>query len=282
LILDDVASLDAVASALIWARFTNAGQSCAAIKRVFISKRLHDPLMSLLQQKMFGLKLGSPNQAVHLGPVISSEQRERLWLQLEACRLIGATIVTHPQTLSDDDGFYFAPTLVSNLPLNARILQEETFGPILPVCVYSTVEEAVQMINRHPLALSASVFGAPSSARKIAGRLHCGMVAINDLALNYFVLPHLPWQGLRDSGPGTSHGPEVLKHLSQAITVSENKSTSLPGFQKSPWLFLKHTTWCDTRFSKALVRYFAPNCWFRHCHPVFLIRILQQLFKAKL
>jgi succinate-semialdehyde dehydrogenase/glutarate-semialdehyde dehydrogenase len=238
LILDD-ADPEWAASYAIWGRFSNAGQACASIKRLFIPKTLEPELLRHLREKTAQLRVGPPDDpASHLGPLISATQRERLDAQVRDALERGATCLAGGHSM-DGPGWFYQPTLLDNVPPDARILREEAFGPALPILIYGDIEEAIARINDSPFGLTVSILGNAGRARALAGRFTCGTVMINEAAATNFITPCAPWGGWKDSGHGVSHGERALTDLCRLQIVSENGLACVPGFEKPPWQFAR-------------------------------------------
>ena len=123
------------------------------------------------------------------------------------------------------------------MPAQARVLNEEVFGPVLPVIPYAQVTEAVAQINASPYGLTASVFGPVSAAKALAPQLACGTVVINDVGPSHYAMLSAPWGGWKASGSGVSHGERALLELCQVQILSENRFFSMPMVSKPMWLF---------------------------------------------
>ncbi len=229
--------LDKIASYALWGRFTNAGQACAGVKRLFVPQELEQPLLALLQDKISQLKVGSPeNPANHMGPLISEAQRNLLSAQVADALTLGASCLIGGKPKAGP-GWFYEPTLLSNVPKEARILQEEVFGPVLPVIPYASVSEAIAQINASPYGLTTSLFGPTDQARVLAPQLACGTVVINDVGPSNYAMLSAPWGGWKASGSGVSHGERALLELCQIQILSENRFFSWPVVGKPMWLF---------------------------------------------
>ncbi len=229
--------LEQVASYALWGRFINAGQTCAAVKRLFVPAQQEAAVLDLLKAKIQQLKVGPPEgQENHMGPLISESQRQLIDDQVQDAVRQGAQVIIGGNALAGP-GFFYQPTLLSKVPPQARILTEETFGPVLPVIPYETIEQAIALANDTPFGLTASVFGPPHEAHEIAQRLHCGTVVINEVGPTNFALACAPWGGWKRSGSGFSHGAAALTDLSQRKVISENGLFRLPFFRKPLWHF---------------------------------------------
>lgn len=236
LILDGC-PLETAASYALWGRYTNAGQACAAVKRLLVPRHATEAFLGHLQAKIAKLKVGPPNNPDnHVGPLISEAQLRLLDSQVQDALGKGARLLTggkrHP-----GPGWFYEPTLLTDVPDNARILHEEVFGPVLPVIPYDSLDEAIQMVNASAFGLTASVFGPEAEARTIAGRLACGTVVINDVGPSNYAMPCAPWGGWKNSGSGASHGERALLDLSRVQVVSVNRLFRMPGLQKPLWHF---------------------------------------------
>ncbi|WP_303675013.1 aldehyde dehydrogenase family protein [Vampirovibrio chlorellavorus] len=237
MIVLDGCDLEQVASYALWGRFINAGQTCAAVKRLFVPAQQEAALLDLLKAKIRQLKIGSPEEKdCHLGPLISDAQRRLIAEQVQDALQQGAELIIGGQAV-DRPGFFYEPTLLSKVPPQARVLTEETFGPVLPVIPYETIEQAIALANDTPFGLTASVFGPTPEAHEVARRLHCGTVVINEVGPTNFALACAPWGGWKRSGSGFSHGAASLTDLSQRKIISENWLFKFPFTRKPLWHF---------------------------------------------
>ncbi len=236
LILDGC-DLEQAASFALWGRYANAGQTCAAVKRLFVPKRHEAEFLKRLSEKILCLNVGGPDTPQnHLGPLINETQRDLIHSQVQDAVTRGAHLLLGGKPLNGE-GFFYAPTLLTGVPAEARILQEETFGPVLPVIPYETLESAIEQINASRFGLTASIFGPTRQARTIAPRLESGTVLINEVGASNFAMACVPWGGWKASGSGSSHGASALTDLSRRKIISENLLFRLPFLSKPLWLF---------------------------------------------
>ncbi len=249
--------LDAITSQATWARCVNAGQSCAAVKRLLVPVSRHEAVVNQLINKMSQLTFDTPEQPGHIGPMISTDQRFRLHRQVQRAVDDGGHITTGGE-LSELPGAYYPPTLITHLPASANVLQEEWFGPVLIVQAYTSVEEAITLANATPYGLTASVFGEPREARPVAEKLDAGLVSINDVALTHYGWLHVPWQGIKASGPGVAHSMASLQNMAQWKTIGTNHVSV---FKKMPWLFGNTCTHQDDGLGRGLTSWMATPWW---------------------
>jgi acyl-CoA reductase-like NAD-dependent aldehyde dehydrogenase len=229
--------LDKAASYALWGRYTNAGQACAGVKRIFIPAGDESKFLNLLQAKVKALKVGGPeNPEHHVGPLISEAQLQLLEGQVQDAIQRGAKVWAGGQRVPRP-GWFYEPTLLSEVPSESRILQEEVFGPVLPVIPYRNEAEAVDGINASAYGLTASVFGPVSYAESVAARLECGTVVINDVGPSNYAMLCAPWGGWKASGTGVSHGERALLELCRVKVVSINHLYGMPLLGKPMWLF---------------------------------------------
>lgn len=229
--------LDKAASYALWGRFVNAGQTCAAVKRLLVPASMEVEFLNLLADKMKRLKVGPPGEPdSHMGPLINEAQRTLIEDQVQDALQKGARLIAGGRTIPGP-GFFYEPTLFADVPADARILNEETFGPVLPVLPYTELEEVIRMANDSRFGLTASVFGPPDQAKEVAARLHSGTVVINEVGPTNFALACAPWGGWKNSGSGCSHGAASLRDLSRLKVVSENLLFGFPLLSKPLWHF---------------------------------------------
>ena len=148
----------------------------------------------------------------------------------------GAKLLTGGH-IANEKGWYYEPTLFSDVPKTARLLNEEVFGPVLPVVPYQDVLAAIDKINASPYGLTASVFGPPKRAKAIARQIDCGTVVINDVGPSNYAMASAPWGGWKQSGSGVSHGEQALRELCRVKVISENLLYNVPVLNKPLWHF---------------------------------------------
>jgi acyl-CoA reductase-like NAD-dependent aldehyde dehydrogenase len=203
IVLDDV-DVDAVVDKLFWGAFQNNGQVCSAIKRVYVPEALHDRIVEGLAERARTVKVGPGTEPdVRLGPINNRPQFERV-SELVSDALSGGAVAVAGGKPMEGGGFFFEPTILTNVNDGTRIVDEEQFGPALPVVTYRNVEEAVERANGTHFGLSGSVWGADTErAAEVASRLECGTAWVNThLAL----APHQPFGGAKWSGIGVENG----------------------------------------------------------------------------
>jgi acyl-CoA reductase-like NAD-dependent aldehyde dehydrogenase len=203
IILDD-ADVAAIVDKVFWGAFQNNGQVCSAIKRVYVPDTLYDDVVDGLAERARSVRVGpGTDEGVQLGPVNNRPQYERVQELVSDAVSRGATAVAGGRPL-DGDGYFFEPTILAGLSDGTRIVDEEQFGPALPVVAYHDVDEAVERANATHFGLSGSVWGADvERAEAVAGRLECGTAWVNThLAL----APNQPFGGAKWSGIGVENG----------------------------------------------------------------------------
>lgn len=235
ILLDD-APIDAAAAAISWGRFSNAGQTCVAPKRVFVVDSAYEPFLAALRRELETLHVGPTHQGAEVGPPITDAQHAVLTAQLEDALARGARVVARvevPAEVPEGAVAYFPPTVLTDVPPGARVLTEETFGPILPVVRVRDGDDAVRQANDSPFGLSASVWGADKRrAHAVAERLEVGTVVINDV-LVAAGMAEVPHGGMKSSGTGRAHGFAGLDECVRSRTIIEDRFPGLP----QPWWF---------------------------------------------
>ncbi len=194
------ADLQRASDTAIMARFQNNGQSCISAKRLFIQDKIFDKFLELFREAVLRIKTGDPMDPETLvGPVAREDLLSELEEQLESLIKSGGRILTGGKRISPDSRI-LEPTIIIDLPKDTRVLDQELFGPIIPVFSFSSEEEAIQLANDTPYGLGASVWTADEEqARRIASRLQTGMVSVNNMVKSE---PALPFGGVKASGYG--------------------------------------------------------------------------------
>ncbi len=216
IVLDD-ADPETVSRAIFAAAFNNNGQVCSAIKRVYVPEALYDDVVGGLTAQASAVKVGDGTEAdTKLGPINNAPQFERV-KELVADALDRGARATTGGRAMDRPGYFFEPTILTDIHDGIRIVDEEQFGPALPVIPYRNVDEVVERANGTHFGLSGSVWGADTDrATEVAGRLECGTAWVNThLALG----PQQPFGGFKWSGIGVENGPWGLAEFSEIQAV---------------------------------------------------------------
>ena len=207
IVLED-ANIKRAVNAACWGRFSNAGQTCIAVKRVYVAQAVAQEFKERLIEKV--KKLHTRANGSHLeefGPVINEKQSHLVKSQLEDSIRVGGKLLYGGHADVHGERF-IPPTLVEAQATNMRLLKEETFGPVLPIVTFKTEDEAVSLANDSSFGLGASIFTKNQDrAMKLARRLEAGSVLINDV-MTGFAATELPFGGVKSSGIGFSHGGE--------------------------------------------------------------------------
>ncbi|WP_432154066.1 aldehyde dehydrogenase family protein [Streptomyces tricolor] len=203
-LLDDI-DVDRIADRLFWAAFRNCGQVCMAVKRVYAPARLHAEVVEALAQRAKTVVVGAGTDPdTRLGPVNNAAQLARVEQVTKQARADGARAAAGGRRL-DRPGYFFAPTILTDVPPASPVVTEEQFGPVLPVLPYRSLDEAVDAANGTGFGLGGSVWGTDlDRAEAVADRLECGTAWINhhaELSLAQ------PFAGVKNSGVGVAGGP---------------------------------------------------------------------------
>jgi acyl-CoA reductase-like NAD-dependent aldehyde dehydrogenase len=220
IVLNDV-DLDTVAPKIFWGAFENSGQICSAIKRVYVPEKMYSPMLEKLGELAKGVKVGNGLDAgTQLGPINNKPQFERVTELVEDAKKHGAKIVTGGNRLGKE-GYFFEPTIVGGISDGVRLVDEEQFGPALPVIPYKDVDDAVRRANSTHYGLSGSVWSKNADqAAEVAAQLECGSAWVNQ---HLAIAPNLPFGGAKWSGMGVENGPWGLLGFTEIQVVNVSK-----------------------------------------------------------
>ena len=233
LVLAD-ANLDVASSAALWGSFTNCGQVCLSVERLFVERSVGEKFLALCVEKTKTLRLGPGNDsATDVGPMIRPQHVQRMKDLLADAVSRGARILCGGNARPDLGPCFFEPTVIADVDSSMRLFQEETFGPILAIQTVANAEEAIRAANDSSFALAASVWTADNErGRQIASQLRAGAVMVND-AISYFAIAEAPHGGCNASGWGRTHGRAGFLEMVQPKYVGVD---GLAGKEK-PWWY---------------------------------------------
>lgn len=216
LVLED-ADLDRAAHGIVFGCFFNAGQTCLSTERVYVVESVYEAFLKKVTGVTAALRAGMQGDT-DVGRIVTPAQRRIVREQLRDAVEGGATLHTG-EVPPEEEPAVVAPTVVSGVREGAKLLEEETFGPILPVIPVKDQEEAVRRANATSYGLFASVWTEDLvRGERIARRLQAGGVSVND-TLAHYAVPGLPMGGVRDSGFGVRRGKDGLREMTRPRTV---------------------------------------------------------------
>jgi acyl-CoA reductase-like NAD-dependent aldehyde dehydrogenase len=217
IVLDDV-DPKAIAPKLFFGAFVNSGQVCMAIKRIYAHERIYAPLCDALAEEARKAKVGSGLEpGTQLGPIQNKEQYDRVIGILDATRASGARILAGGE-LPQRPGYFVPPTIVADIDEHSRLVQEEQFGPIVPVLRFTDVEDALRRANDTRFGLSGSVWSSSTDrAAALAARLEVGTAWVNQ---HRTTSATVPFGGAKESGLGRQYSSLGLKSYMEPRVLS--------------------------------------------------------------
>jgi succinate-semialdehyde dehydrogenase / glutarate-semialdehyde dehydrogenase len=178
------ADLELATSAILWGSVVNSGQSCLSIERIYVAESIFDKFYHQLVTKAYRLQLAHPTiEDGEIGPIIAERQAAIIQEHLQDAVSKGAVIHCGGKVEELNGGWWCRPTVLTSVNHSMTVMTEETFGPIMPVMAFSTVEEAIALANDTIYGLSAAVFGSQAEALEVAQQIDAGAISINDAAL---------------------------------------------------------------------------------------------------
>ncbi len=217
IVLDD-ADVKAIAPKLFFAATVNSGQVCMAIKRIYAHESVYDALCAALSDEARQARVGDGLiEGTQIGPIQNQRQYLRVQELLEDTRNCGATL-SDGAALPTGNGYFIAPTIVTNVPDDARIVQEEQFGPVIPVLKFRDIEDALRRTNDTRYGLAGSVWSSNiMRATEIANRMDVGTAWINQ---HRATAANVPFGGAKESGIGRHYSVLGLKSNMEARVIS--------------------------------------------------------------
>lgn len=207
------ADIDDAVENICFNRLLNQGQCCDGLKRLIVHERVFDEVVK---------KIASVFTTKKIGPLVAKRQLDLLIAQVEDAKAKGAKIITGGNSLEEKlGGAFFEPTVLTNITSGMRVWNEEVFGPVLPVVMFKTEQEAIKLANDTMYGLGAYVYTSDKDkAERVAKAIESGMVSVN--STNY-VMPFNPFGGYKNSGFGREHGKYGFSEVTQIKIISKNK-----------------------------------------------------------
>ena len=201
-IIDSSASLAVAAKKIVWSKCMNAGQICIAPDYILIPQSMKDEFIKHVK-KEYSTLYPDPARNGDMPLIVNDHHYDRLKKYLDEAKQKDGSVI---ELTEDSSHRFIGLTLVTNPPVDSLLMEEEIFGPILPVLTYNNIDEAIQYINDRARPLALYIFGNRNSViKQILNRTRAGGTCINDCVIHYFNT-HLPFGGVNNSGMGKTHG----------------------------------------------------------------------------
>jgi len=218
------ADLDHASSGAVWGAFTNSGQCCASVERVYVHNSIFDKFLDLVLKKTKKLKQGNGlDPTVDIGPLTTLAQLQIVEEHVNDAKNRGAVIHCGGKRNSELKGYFYLPTVLTGVDHSFKCVREETFGPIMPIMTFTDDYQAIHLANDTPYGLTASIWTQNiNEGKKMAMEIRAGTVMINDCVFTH-ALSQTPWGGRKASGFGRTHSRFGLQELVTIHHLHTNK-----------------------------------------------------------
>jgi betaine-aldehyde dehydrogenase len=222
------ADIERAVKAATWGGMMNSGQICMSVERIYVEEPVYDSFVEKLVASVSELRQGpdGPEIGSDVGAITSPEQISKVAGQVSEAIEHGARALVGGRHV-DRPGDYYEPTVLVDVDHSMRVMRDETFGPVVGVMKVKDSEEAVRLANDSRYGLSATVFGPKRKAEKIARRLECGGVNVNDVLTNSMV-PGIPLGGWKESGIGYRNGKYGIRKYCRSESIVTARTQLLP------------------------------------------------------
>ena len=198
----------------VWGAFMNCGQACASVERLYVVESIAEKFVAAVVEKTKALRVGIPDgDTKDIGSLTNENQLRIVTEHVNDAVAKGAKVLTGGKRIESLPGYFFEPTVLTNVNNSMRVMQEETFGPGLPIVVVKDEAEAIREANRSNYGLLASVWTADTArGKKLAAQIEAGTVIINDVMYTHSAA-ETPWFGVKESGFGITHSKHGLREF---------------------------------------------------------------------
>jgi succinate-semialdehyde dehydrogenase/glutarate-semialdehyde dehydrogenase len=218
IIIDD-ADIEKAVDGVIASKFRNSGQTCICANRVYVQSGIYDQFIEVLTKAVKKLKVGDGlEEGVHIGPIIDKDGFDKIDRQVKEAKEKGAEVVFGGKALDREGGYFYLPTILKNTTHDMQVMQEETFGPVIPIQKVESDQEAIELANDSPYGLASYLYTeSVRRGTRIVEELDYGIVGWNDGAPS---AAQAPFGGMKQSGIGREGGKEGIEAYLETKYVS--------------------------------------------------------------
>jgi succinate-semialdehyde dehydrogenase/glutarate-semialdehyde dehydrogenase len=228
IVLED-ADINNAARGAVWGAFANSGQACASVERCYVQESIAPRFIERVVAETKMLKQGvGARENIDVGSMSNERQLEIVEDHVNDASRRGAQILTGGKRGPDPKGFFYEPTVLTDVDHRMTIMRDETFGPVLPVMTFKTEAEAIELANDSVYGLTASVWTRNiAKGKRLAELIHAGTVMVNEVVYTHGIA-QTPWGGIKESGYGRTHGRMGLLELVSPQHIHVNRMSFLP------------------------------------------------------
>jgi acyl-CoA reductase-like NAD-dependent aldehyde dehydrogenase len=223
------ADIENAARGAVWGAFANAGQACASVERCYVHESIAPQFLARVLAQTQSLRQDQGTKVdTDIGAMTNEKQLQIVEEHVSDAVERGARVLTGGRRPDNLPGFFYPPTVLTNVDHRMTIMRDETFGPVLPVMTFKTEEEAINLANDSVYGLTASVWTKDiARGRRVAERIEAGTVMVNEVLYTHGIA-QTPWGGIKESGYGRTHGRAGLLELVTAQHIHVNRLAFLP------------------------------------------------------
>lgn len=230
LIVANDANMEQTTRGAVDACYSNTGQLCVSIERIYVEQDSYEEFLDKFVQRVKALSIGPGfDWEVEVGSLASAQQLKTVEGFVEDARSKGATVVAGGRARPDLGPYFYEPTVLTDVPDDARLLRDEVFGPVVYVQPVADLQQAIERANDTPYGLNASVFAAPETAWRVAQQIQSGSVGINDGYAAAWSAIEAPSGGMKESGMAARHGDVGLLKYTATQNITEQRYMSMRG-----------------------------------------------------
>ena len=236
MIVCEDADLYRAACGAVWAGMQNAGQSCGGVERIYVDKKVYHEFLAILKERVEGIRVGEGTLPTSdIGAMTTRKQMRTVQEHIDDALAKGAKIFAQSKVPEDKKGQFMPCMVLTDVNHTMLTMRDETFGPIVGVMPFETIDEAIALANDSNLGLTGSVWSKDrKKAVQIGRRIMAGAIAINDHLMTHG-LAETPWGGFKESGIGRTHGDIGFGEMTQPQVVVDDLLATMPFVRRNFW-----------------------------------------------